>query len=182
MCFELISNKRPRHVSAKKEAVDKGDAHSRHFPSARKAFIKSFDIFLYFFFFFPFCTWDTPLAARLAWSLSDLGPPLARYKDIIRHAVLGQKSKKEKKKRCSNDRILMRRSLASSSSKAARTVKETDAIKTPPVTRKQVGTEGKKIMRCDFLCDFFLFFLDFNFEIHFVRVCSCRVQPREGLR
>lgn len=97
MWFELISNKRPRHVSAKKEAVDKGDAHSRHFPSARKAFIKSFDIFLYFFFF-SFCTWDTPLAARLAWSLSDLGPPLARYKDIIRHAVLGQKSKKRKKK------------------------------------------------------------------------------------
>lgn len=88
----------PRHVSAKKEAKDKGDAHSRHFPSARKAFIKSFDIFLYFFFFSPLCTWDTPLAARLAWSLSDLGPQLARYKDIIRHAVLGQKSKKEKKK------------------------------------------------------------------------------------
>lgn len=75
----------------------------------------------------------------------------------------------------------MRRSLASSSSKAARTVKETDAIKTPPVTRKQVGAEGEKLRTAIFYV-IFLFFLDFNFEIHFIRVCSCRVQPREGLR
>lgn len=78
----------------------------------------------------------------------------------------------------------MRRSLASSSSKAARTVKETDAIKTPPVTRKQVGTEGKQLCAAIFSVIFFYSFsistLKFTLsvfvpaECNLVKVCGSR--------
>lgn len=84
----------------------------------------------------------------------------------------------------------MRRSLASSSSKAARTVKETDAIKTPPVTRKQVGTEGgKKLCTAIFYVIFFYSFpistLKFTLsafvpaECNLVKVCVSRALVSE---
>lgn len=116
---------------------------TRHFLAALKTFIKSFDS-IFFSVFFSHA--GTHLWQPLSAALCDLVLPLARYKDIIRHGVLDQKraERKEEKvqQRRNDDRILMKGGLASSSSKVARTVKETDAIKTRPVTWKQVGTEG----------------------------------------